>query len=73
MTVTVLAYYGCNVFLLASSLFLGFLTFEPHLLGLLRERDCLSHLWDFYGVIYSFTLVTHTSVLIKKLKPSFEY
>ena len=28
-----------------SSLFLGFLTFEPLLLGALRKDDCLSCLW----------------------------
>ena len=34
-----------QVFISASSLFLGFLAFEPPLLGLLGKGDCLSHLW----------------------------
>ena len=33
----------------ASSLFLGFLTFEPPLLGLLGKGDCLSRLWGLWA------------------------
>ena len=33
-----------SFFMTASSLFLGFLTFEPPLLGLLRKGDCLSRI-----------------------------
>ena len=34
-----------NIILSAFSLYLGFFTFEPPLLGLLGKGDCLSRLW----------------------------
>ena len=36
----------------ASSLLLGFLAFEPPLLGLLGKGDCLSHVWGLLSTMY---------------------